>query len=501
MIKQYELKQSLNTKGKVHVGVPRERLYIPYFVDNRDQILMTLQKAGRSAGLYQHSGHRVDRNRDSIVEHFLNLPSKPEWLQMLDSDMDHPHSISLRLAAWGKPIVGGLYFHRARSHDPFVFKEAEPGKDKYGRTVKLWSPLRDEVYQFLTENNIPMGDGALTIDDTLHSPLVECDAVATGAILIHRSVLELMKKPIFEYREGGNSEDMIFCYEAKHNYGIPVHCDLSTISGHYIFSPQGQTQFRFKYLQRGVALTGYSKREITEMLSEFLGISKEVAGEKIQSGNAHMVGDYWESLYVDKKPSDIEVKKFYEDPYTGRLYLIELIHWNFTPTFRKIKTMFTDLRDMKVLEIGSGIGSLAIQLAIQKCDVTASEVNNILKEFSEYRVKYIKEKIRTELGNLKFVRGQWKSEPKNTYDAVVSVDTFEHLTESQVKRALKDISRVIKPGGNLIYHANFAQQGLYPMHFDHSEMWDTWLVEAGFIPINPTHAIKGYENGLDSEPK
>lgn len=137
MIKQYELKP-LNTEGKIYIGIPRERLYIPAFVDNRDQILMTLQKENRSAGYFQTEGCRIDRNRDKIVDQFLSLPDKPDWLQMLDTDMDFPLNAPLRLAKWGKPIIGGLYFHRGHNHEPFIYTEAEPGPDNYGRTIKLW---------------------------------------------------------------------------------------------------------------------------------------------------------------------------------------------------------------------------------------------------------------------------------------------------------------------------------------------------------------------------
>jgi cyclopropane fatty-acyl-phospholipid synthase-like methyltransferase len=73
----------------------------------------------------------------------------------------------------------------------------------------------------------------------------------------------------------------------------------------------------------------------------------------------------------------------------------------------------------------------------------------------------------------------------------VSTDTFEHIPEVELKKLLLDINKTLKPGGSLIYHANFSQQGLYPMHFDHSEMWDAWLVEAGFIPLSSSQAIKG----------
>lgn len=499
MIKEYELKP-LNTEGKIYIGIPRERLYIPYFVDNRDQILMTLQKEGRSCGYYQHEGHRVDRNRDRIVEQFLSLPDKPEWLQFLDSDMDHPRDISLRLAKWGKPIIAGLYFHRSKSYDPFCFKEAPVGKDDYGRETKLWAPMRDEVYQFLIENNVPHRDGALTIDETESSPLVECDAVATGTMLIHRSVLEIMNKPVFEYRAGGNSEDMIFCYEAKHDYGIPIYCDLSTISGHYIFSPIGQSQFRNSYLNRGLLFAGYTKREMIDLVAEFFDISFEVAKDKLDNGNAHMAGDYWLAKFGKKVVTNEQVEEFYKDSYVGHLYLIELIHWNFTPVFHNIKSLFTGVRNQRVLEIGSGIGSLAIQLAIQKNEVTAAETNEVLNDFAELRIRWVRDQVMTEMSDIIIDRkGKWNNQPDSYYDTIVSVDTFEHMTSTQVQKMLKSLARVIKEEGSLIYHANFGQQELYPMHFDHSEMWDTWLLEAGFYPLSNTHAIRrSSQNDMDS---
>jgi 2-polyprenyl-3-methyl-5-hydroxy-6-metoxy-1,4-benzoquinol methylase len=489
MTKKYEMK-ALNPEGKIYIGIPRERLYIPAFVDNRDQILMTLQKKGMSCGYFQADGHRVDRNRDRIVEHFLDLPEKPDWLLMLDSDMDHPRDIGIRLAKWGKPIVAGLYFGRQETHDPFIFRDADPEKDKYGRMRKLWAPMREEVFKFLTDNQVPMMDGALTIDDAIGSPLVECDAVATGTMLIHRSVLETMKQPIFEYREGGQSEDMQFCWEAKHDYGIPIYCDLSTISGHYVFQPVGQAQFRLIYQKRGMNFSGYTKKEAAELVAEFYGITEEAALAKIEKGNASMVGDYWVSKFRDKEPTLEEIEEFYKDQYTGDLYLIELLHWNFNRTFYNLKSLFTGLRNQTVLEIGSGIGSLAIQLAVQGCDVVAVEPNKVLSDFSKLRVKKLEEQIATELGQIEFVEG-FIVDDEEIYDTVVSTDTFEHLPETVIPDLLKDIAKSLKSGGSLIYHANFKQQDLYPMHFDHSEKWDSWLIEAGFTILSPSHAIKG----------
>ncbi len=491
MIKQYELKRDYNAKGKVYIGIPRERLYIPAFVDNRDQILTELQKNNMVAGYFQADGHRVDRNRDRIVEHFLDLPDKPEWLQMLDSDMDHPKDTPIRLAKWGKPIIGGLYFSRNTHHDPFVFKETAPRKDNYGRKVKMWVPMREEVFAFLNANRVPMIDGALVIDDCSGNPLIECDAIATGSMLIHRSVLETMKKPIFEYRRHATSEDMQFCYEAKHDYGIPIFCDISTISGHYIWSPVGQAQFRMIFQKRGINFAAYTKREISEQLGSFWGVSAQEALQTLEAGSANVVSEYWKGKFQKKAPTGEEVEQFYKDEYTGRLYLVELIHWNFTRDFHNIKSLFVGLRNKKVLEIGTGIGSLAIQLAVQRCDVTTAEINDTLIEFSNLRLNELKKEILTELGEVKIVKDEWRSYPKESFEAVVSVDTFEHMPAKVLKETLKDIAKVLKPGGDLIYHANFDQQDLYPMHYDHSEMWDTWMIEAGLIPVSPTHAIKG----------
>src|SRR5512141_2361543 len=100
--------------GSIYVGIPRERIYMPQFVDNRDTLLTTLADAGRACGYWQAEGHRVDRNRDGIVEAFMALEKKPEWLLMLDTDMEHPPEAPLRLAEWKVPIVGALYFHRGQ---------------------------------------------------------------------------------------------------------------------------------------------------------------------------------------------------------------------------------------------------------------------------------------------------------------------------------------------------------------------------------------------------
>ena len=356
----------INPEGQIYLGIPRERIYIPKFVDNRDSILANIHGAGRGkAGYFQAEGHRVDRNRDRICFEFMRHKMKPEWLLMIDTDMEHPVEIGIRLTAWGKPIVGGLYFHRGDSHDPFAFKKSifGLGSDIFGRERQQWLPMRDEVYEFLQENRVPLHDGSVIIGDPATIGLTDCDAVATGAMLIHRSVLEHMDRPWFEYRAGGHSEDLIFCDEAKFDYGIPILCDFSTMSGHYAWQPMGQAQFQTMYLGRGINLSLYTLPEMAKLFGSYFDLKEEIAREELKQGNAHMVGSYWKS----KNPKKVdEVREFYADPHTGYLYVKELIHWNASQVFDHFKKELMFARGLEVLEIGAGIGSMSIQLAVLK---------------------------------------------------------------------------------------------------------------------------------------
>jgi SAM-dependent methyltransferase len=491
MKKQYEMKELDGSNGAIYLGIPRERVYIPKFVDNRDAVLAVLQDSGRAVGYWQQEGHRVDRNRDRISEAFMDHPKKPDWLLMLDTDMEHPVDCGIRLTKWNQPIVGALYFHRGDVHDPFVFDYDGEREDKYGRMTRRWIPRREQVYEFLQAHNIPMRDSSVVLDKPLMNPLVECDAVATGCIVIHRSVFEALERPYWEYRPLGNSEDLTFCYEAK-EIGVPVHADLSTICGHYNWVPMGHAQFRQRYLAYGLNSTQYSKANAVRWLTEFLDIDEEDARAKIESGNAHLVGDYWRAQYDDKiMPPAEEVRAFYKQPYVGQLYLIELLHWNFSQAFHSIRQMIMPVRNSTVLEIGGGIGTVAMQLALQLNDVVTVEVNELLRNFTAYRWKDLMGQTTRGFGAIDIMDGDWTKHVKDEqFDMIVSFDTFEHIPGEDLQEMLKVLYRVVKVGGKLIYHNNFSQQDIYPLHYDHSEMWDTWLIEAGFIPSTPNEAIR-----------
>ena len=473
--------------GLIYVGIPRERMYMTQFVDNRDTLLTRLAESGRGCGYWQAEGHRVDRNRDMIVQAFLNHPKEPEWLLMLDSDMEHPVEAPERLVAWKRPIVGALYFHRGQSHDPFVFTYSGLHKDRYGRDTPHWSPMKDLVYKFLEDQSTPMRDGAFVIDQPSRNPLIECDAIGTGCMMVHRSVFETMPAPWFEYRQGGNSEDLVFCKEAKELYGIPVHCDISTVCGHYHWVAMGQAQFRMQYINRGINLTTYTKGIAARWWSKIFDTTIEEALQAITDGSPAMVGDIWKKKFGKKTPSDEEVYAFYNDPEVGKSYAMELLHWNFLQTFNAMRKTLTPLHNVDVLEIGSGIGTVALQLWVQDCRVLAAEVNKTLRDFIDLRYQeMVDELVTLETGELSIVDDTWITKtPDETLDYVVSFETFEHMPWTELEDTIKAAYTKLKPGGSLIYTANFGQQDLYPMHYDYSSRFEELLIDKiGFERIS-----------------
>lgn len=476
--------------GLIYVGIPRERVYITSFVDNRDRVLASLHEAGRECGFFQAEGHRVDRNRDRIVQDFLKHARQPEWLLMLDSDMEHPVDCGLRLAQWGVKVVGGLYFHRGH-HEPVAFYQVDKQEDEYGRLVQMWEPLRDVVYEWLMANRIPMRDGAFTIQAGSEA-LMPVDAVGTGCFLIHRSILEAMTPPWFEYRDGSQSEDLEFCQRVREELGETVHVDLSTVSGHYNTVAMGQAQFRIRHEGRGVSLSSYTPQRAAEWLAEYLTIGPDEAAQQLGDYRPEILGQDWQAWQVwlgcDPRSSD-QVRQFYEREETGRLYLLDLLHWNASPAFDSLRRQTMKVRKQRVLEFGGGIGTLGIQLALQENEVTVIEPNPLLRGFIGWRWEWTKERTVSRYGQLHHISYLTDLSDCN-YDLVTALDVFEHLPEMTLRDTVCRLSERLKVGGRLFCHNNFGQQDIYPMHYDHSHIWSDILSYVGLFPLDDLWSVK-----------
>lgn len=459
---------------KVFIGIPIERFLLPQFVDNRDAVQASLHEAGLLTHVMQMQGHRVDKNRDKLVRAFLDHEEKPDWLLFLDSDMKHPVDCGLRLLAHRRPVVGALYFHRG-SHDPLVFKKGEVHKDEYGRDTLMWEFMHDEVYAYLANAGLPNRDDAFALRST-GNPLLECEAAGTGCMIIHRSVLEPMTPPWFEYRTGARSEDIDFCYRTRTELGLPVYVDMSTICGHYHLVPMGQTQFRQKYRGRGVSAGNYTEDTAVKWLEDFAGMAD--ADAKMSEYHPRQLAKLWK----ETRKGGLSDLEFYEQSDVGRTYLLDLLWWNASPLFADFRNALVGVENQKVIVIGSGIGTVAIQLAAQNCDVIAIEPNGALRDFSKKRWEWVLDKIPTKTGGLVFKDRFARGQPRDyQFDLGVAIDVLEHMEEPVLRSTMEMFSSNIKLGGKLFLHNNWEQQDLYPMHHDYSELWPRLVKDNGFV--------------------
>lgn len=471
----------------IYVGIPRERFYITDFVDNRDRILAHLQNTDRGCGYYQTEGHRVDRNRDRIVLEFMDHPKQPEWLLMIDSDMEHPVECGSALARWRQPVVGALYFHRG-NHDPLAMREYGFEEDEWGRQRRVWEPLRDEVYDWIEGHALPMRDGAILIQNAGDSALVEVDAVGTGCMLIHRSVLAAMEPPWFEYRDASQSEDLEFCHRAQ-ELGFQSHVDLSVICGHYKSVAMGQAQFRMRHEGRGLSISSYSQLQAMDWLEQFVEEPelKTYAKELLPNYTPGVMAEHWQKI---KPQNPQETQRFYEQAATGVRYLCDLLHWNASPAFKRLQGQLTNRnwRRKRVLEVGAGIGTLAIQLAVQDNEVEAVEPNQVLRGFACRRWQWTHERLVSRAGSIKWLESVEDARP--FYDLVVATDVFEHIHPQQINSFMAGLGMKTKKGGQLFAHNNFGQQEIYPMHYDHSDQWESILELSEFFPMSDLWALK-----------
>lgn len=175
----------------------------------------------------------ISVSRNKAVQAAIN--SGARWLWFLDSDILPPPDAFAKLVSVDKPIVGGLYVRR---HNP-------PFNEMLRLTPQGLRPIADGEYQ--------------------PGSLVECDAVATGCLLIRTEVFEKFKpfqvsidgRPCppswFEWTANklnpGYSEDFQFCLRARES-GIPVFCHTAVKLGHMgpmKFYPSGNGQMLFRF--------------------------------------------------------------------------------------------------------------------------------------------------------------------------------------------------------------------------------------------------------------
>jgi len=191
---------------KVLIGIPTERNIMVQAMDGIIGVAMNAVTHGW--GFVSFAYRRTDTGRNIMAHHLLE--SNAEYLAMLDSDHQHEPQVVEKLVscAMAHPeldVIAGLNYRRSSPHEPMA-------------------------YMF-------EGAHSLTVIANYDQPgLIDVDAVATPAILIHRRVFEQTEPPWFTYeyhqydhgRTG--SEDIAFFRKLKRDgeFRVAVHTQITS---------------------------------------------------------------------------------------------------------------------------------------------------------------------------------------------------------------------------------------------------------------------------------
>lgn len=197
--------------------------------------------------------------------------------------------------------------------------------------------------------------------------------------------------------------------------------------------------------------------ELRQMVADFTGETVEEVHTKALQGSGN-VKTAWEK--ANPQTPD-EVRAFYGQADNG--YLYDLLAWNWGEVYWKIAAPLREYRDKRVLVIGAGLGT-EVEWLTNNNFVVVYEIDGILKEFMRLRFEHNYRVDFLDSFDLVF-------EP----NLIVCVDTLEHIHPNEVENILSVISELLSDDGIFYCHNNFKQQHDYPMHYDHSVIFEQWL--------------------------
>lgn len=391
----------------------------------------------------------IDRSRSRVASGFLQAEEKDsgDVLVMIDHDISwqegdlEPFIDRCRET---KGIVGGVYSKRVMGGGiPVVFDE----------------------------------EGAFTTGD---DQMVKAIFVSTGFFAIHREALRKIadsqeKLPIGEfwplfipvvYKGQELSEDWAICGRA-HNLGIPVHAYMKPRLGH-----TGHYEYRVVDSQfpirptMDVTFHVYPRLEspalatLRKDISEFCQISPDEVDAAVMTARKGLA-ELWYAHGGHEREDE-----WYRREDVGHHYVLDLAGWHVQGVAHIWQEQLKDVHDLRVLDYGSGIGTVALMLAGQNCTVDIVEPNEEMKKFMKYRA----EKLGLN-GQVKDYGTSW-CPLTEVYDLAVCWHVLEHVAE--VAEVVTQVADSLKPGGRLLTQSDFHDDELHPMHYAGVNPEDLW---------------------------
>ncbi len=163
----------------------------------------------------------IDDARNLLTETFLKTPV--EWLFWMDSDMTFPEDTLVKLFETvekkGSKMATGIYYQRKGMNYPCLWSRGDELES--GNKTGLLSP-RSKTNKYVGTFVFPHPD---------KKEPFQVHAAGFGCVLVHRSVLETMPRPWFQFIKGTCSEDFYFFVNAA-EMGFSLWADPRIDLGH-----------------------------------------------------------------------------------------------------------------------------------------------------------------------------------------------------------------------------------------------------------------------------
>ena len=269
-----------------------------------------------------------------------------------------------------------------------------------------------------------------------------------------------------EWPEDGHiylSEDWAFCQRAKEaGFKLWVHPGLRVGHiGSYMYTLEDLLRperarpqpLKLERSPQGKLVTQFMKQVAPDLhslpgdVAAYLNIEKpEKLAQELAQGKQQL-SQLWET-----KPETETEKAFYHRGDVGHAFLLDLASWHLREPMLSILTdnlMPLANKGWKILDHGSGIGTMALMLASGN-QVDCLEPNRYMRKFTEWRANRLGREI-------SFVN---KLNGAGGYDLAISFNVLEHVPDPKV--TAKELVTALKPGGLLFADASFANDS--PLH-------------------------------------